>query len=103
MASVVRKTLADTGTLSPKRYTTPKAKAMSVAIGIPHPIVCGVPMFRLKNIKAGTIIPPIAAPIGRMVFLMSASSPPINSLFNSKPTTKKNIAIKPSLIQWCRL
>ena len=49
MASVVKgKTLADTGTLSPKRYTTLRQRQCQLPSVYPHPIVCGVPMFRLK-------------------------------------------------------
>ena len=44
-------------------------------------------------------MPPIAPTPGRIIFRLSESSPSISSLFNSRPTRKKNIAINPSLIQ----
>ncbi len=37
MASAVRKTLRPVGTRAPNTASTPSAKAMSVAIGMPHP------------------------------------------------------------------
>ena len=36
-------------------------------------------------------MPPIAPTPGRIIFRLSESSPSINSLFNSRPTRKKNI------------
>ena len=36
-ANAVKKTLMDNGTLSPSNAKTPKANAISVAIGIPDP------------------------------------------------------------------
>ena len=75
-------------------------KAMSVAIGMPHPLAVSPPALREKYIRAGTIMPNTAAPIGNMVLRTSASSPPINSRLSSRPTTKKNMDISPSLIQW---
>ena len=43
MARAVRKTLRPTGTRLPNIASTPRAKAMSVAMGIPHPGEPGPP------------------------------------------------------------
>jgi len=53
----------------------------------------------LKYTIAGTIIPPSAAIIGNDAFFGLESSPTSISLFISRPTTKKNSAIKTSFIQ----
>ncbi len=45
MASAVRKTLSPTGTREPTSASTPSAKAMSVAMGMPQPRSPGVPAF----------------------------------------------------------
>src|SRR3954452_6493258 len=45
-------------------------------------------------------MPPTAAPTGRMAFFTVESCPTIVSRFISRPTTKNNRAINPSLIQW---
>jgi hypothetical protein len=42
-ANAVKKTFRANGIRLPKRYRTPKAKAISVAIGIPHPFWYSVP------------------------------------------------------------
>ena len=44
-------------------------------------------------------LPPIAAKTGNDAFFKFESSPSINSRLISKPTKRKNIAIKPSLTQ----
>ena len=48
---------------------------------------------------AGTIMPPNAAIAGSAAFFGSRNSPTTSSRLISSPTTKKKIAIKPSLIQ----
>ena len=73
---------------------------MSVAIGIAQPETSGVPAVSAKKISAGPTIPPSAAAIGSAAWRGVASSPTRISRFISSPTTKKKIAIKPSLTQW---
>ncbi|CCX54205.1 unknown [Bacteroides sp. CAG:1060] len=43
MASAVRNTFSDTGTLSPSMESMQTANAISVAVGIPHPDAASVP------------------------------------------------------------
>jgi hypothetical protein len=43
IASEVRNTLSDTGTREPSNAITPRANAMSVAIGTPQPRMLGWP------------------------------------------------------------
>src|SRR3954447_14770101 len=45
-------------------------------------------------------MPPMAAPTGRMAFFTVESCPTMVSRLISRPTMKKNRAIRPSLIQW---
>ena len=75
---------------------------MSVAIGIPQPDWPGPDGFRAKNIEAGTTMPPMAAIIGRLALRMLESLPARISRLISRPTTKKKIAINPSLIHRIR-
>lgn len=99
IANAVRNTFKLIGIRLPKRYKTPKANAMSVAIGMPQPGADSAPLFNTNYIKAGTTIPPKAAAIGNIALRGFDNSPPTISRFNSNPTTKKNRAIKPSFIQ----
>jgi hypothetical protein len=48
MARVSRKTLAPTGTRLPSSDRMPTAKAMSVAMGTPHPSAAGVPALKAR-------------------------------------------------------
>jgi hypothetical protein len=48
MASAVKNTLSPTGALSPSKAKTPRAKAMSVAIGIPQPAAPSVPALMAR-------------------------------------------------------
>lgn len=102
-AKAVRNTFKASGTLFPSRDRMPRAKAMSVAIGIPTPVWLASPLFIAKKMEAGTIIPPNAALKGRSASLKLDNSPLYTSLSNSRPTIRKKIAISPSLIQCSRL
>lgn len=68
-------------------------KAISVAIGIPHPRREGRPALHTLYNMAGTTMPPTAAAIGSSMEDGDFSSPNKNSLLISMPTTKKNNAI----------
>ncbi len=100
-ASATKKSFNAGFTLSPRSIKIPKAKAISVAIGIPKPI--GFFALNPTYIKAGTTIPPIAATIGNDAFEIEESSPISISLFISRPTIRKKSAINPSFIQLVRL
>jgi hypothetical protein len=65
MARVSRNTLAPAGTLEPSTASTPTAKAMSVAMGMPQPRPPSPPTLRSRKIPAGTTTPPTAARTGR--------------------------------------
>jgi hypothetical protein len=99
MAKAVRKILRAMGTRVPSKERMPSTKAISVAMGMPHPVTCGLSGLRATKISVGTIIPPTAATSGNSALLGEDNSPAMNSRFNSSPTTKKNIAMRPSLIQ----
>ena len=74
-AKAVKKTFNETGTLLPSKDKIPRAKAISVAIGIPAPDCVTVPWFSIKYKPAGTIIPPSAAEMGNRAFLKLDNSP----------------------------
>ena len=76
----------------------PTTKAISVDIGMPIPSENGVPKLIIVNIIAGNKTPPIAAIIGNEAFLKLDNLPYNISCFISRPTNKKNIAIKKSFI-----
>ena len=98
IARAARKILREVGTRLPSSESTPKANAMSVAIGIPQPELVAFEALNKKNIPAGTIIPPKAANMGMAAFFGEESSPSTISRLISKPTNRKKIAINPSLI-----
>lgn len=74
---------------------------MSVAIGMPHPRVVPVEALIATNSSAGTTMPPIAAATGTAAVRGSDNSPSTSSRLISRPTTKKNTVIRPSLTTWC--
>jgi hypothetical protein len=80
----------------------PTAKAVSVAMGMPQPWTSGVPPVNAVNINAGISMPPSAAAIIGMDWSRLFSSPTSSSRLISRPSTKKNRLIMPSLIQWRR-
>ena len=100
MARAVRKTFSETGTLSPRMERMPTAKAISVAVGIPQPEAACVPWLTMVKMSAGTATPPKAAITGRMAFLKEDSSPHTISRLISRPTVKKKITIRMSLMNF---
>ena len=100
IASAVTKMRSPSGARLPSRARTPRAKAMSVAIGTPQPRAAVPPPASARKIKAGSTAPPIAAAMGRVARRSVASSPTRISRLISRPTTRKNTAIRPSLTQW---
>ena len=100
MATAVKKTLSDAGTRLPSRTRMPRAKAMSVAMGIPQPrSATGLPQLIAAKIRAGTAMPPKAATAGSSTCDRVASSPSSISRLISSPTRKKKTAIQRSLTQ----
>ena len=95
IAKAVRNIFRFIGTLFPKSDNTAKANAISVAMGIPKP--CWVVVFELNKtwIRAGAIIPPIAAKTGKSAFLKVESSPIYSSRSISRPTSRKKIVNPP--------
>ncbi len=77
---------------------------MSVAVGMAQPrMVSGVARLKATKNSAGTAMPPAAATPGRMRRGQVESWPSRNSRLISRPTSRKNTAIRRSLIQWSRL
>jgi hypothetical protein len=102
MARVRRNSLAVAGTREPSRARIPSAKAVSVATGTPQPRAPSPPPLRARKTAAGTSMPPTAARAGAAVRRGRRSSPVASSRLISRPTTKKNSVISPSLTQWRR-
>ena len=100
MAKANRNSFSEGCTREPMRARTPNAMAMSVAMGMPQPRTPVPPRFTATNIRAGTTMPPSAAMAGSAARRGSFSSPTETSRLISKPTTKKNNVIRPSLTQW---
>ena len=77
---------------------------MSVAIGMASPrcIAASDGHTRAKR-STGTSIPPHAPIIGRSAFSLVESSPTLISLLISRPTERKNIAMRKSLMTAPRL
>ena len=98
MATAVRKIFSPSGTRLPSSDMMPSAKAMSVAMGMPHPAADSWPAFREKKMSAGTTMPPTAAATGMMVRLGVDNPPTSSSRLISRPTRKKKMAMSPSLI-----
>ena len=84
--------------------STASAKAMSVAVGIAHPVRPAPPpaVVTATKISAGTAIPPTAAATGSAARRGSRRSPATNSRLSSSPATKKKIASSPSAAQAAR-
>jgi hypothetical protein len=99
IASAARKTRSEAGTRGPNSEITPSANAMSVAAGIAQPWAAG-PGLKARYTTAGTAMPPAAAIPGRRRRDQVASCPSSASRLISRPTNRKNTAIRPSLIQW---
>jgi hypothetical protein len=99
IARAIKNIFSLTGNLFPRSEAAAREKAISVAVGIPHP--CEKPVCKLKTInrRAGTIIPPKAAPKGKMAFLNDDSSPATHSRLISVDTSKKKKAIIKLLTQ----
>ena len=57
------------------------------------------PRLKPTKISAGKITPPAAANTGNAAFLAEESAPLDTSRLISRPTSRKKIAIRPSLIQ----
>ena len=98
MASAVRKILSPSGTREPRSASTPKANAMSVAIGMPQPELPEPPPTTSAKMTAGNTAPPSAAAMGNVARRTLSSSPTSSSRLISTPTTRKKMAIRPSLI-----
>ena len=99
IAKAAKNTFKLAGIRLPSIPITANAKAISVAMGIPQPPAVACPELKLKKMSAGTMAPPIAQRIGRDACLGEESSPSTISRLISSPTSRKKIAINPSLIQ----
>ena len=93
-ARVRRNARSATGSRRPNTARTASANAISVAIGIPHPVKSprSIDALTPTKISAGTTMPPIAAAAGTTACDALLSEPTTSSRFNSSPTTKKKTA-----------
>ncbi len=89
-----------TGTREPSSDRMPRANAMSVAAGIAQPcIAVASPRLIHQKIAAGTATPATAHSNGRINWSRLDSWPLRASRLISSATSRKNTAIRPSLIQ----
>ena len=100
-ASAAKKIFKPMGTLLSKIDSTPRENAISVAIGIATPRIMSGSLGHVSQKKStGMSMPPHAPMIGNIAFFADESSPTSISRLISRPTERKNIAIKKSLITW---
>lgn len=102
IARVSRNDRKETGARDAASVRTPSANAMSVATGTPQPPAVSLPALSRRYTPAGTTMPPMAAMMGRARVFGSRSSPVVTSRLISRPTTRKNRVIRPSLTQCCK-
>ena len=103
MARLRRKTFNEVGTRRPSSETTPTAKAMSVAIGMPQPVEPAPDPLKARKMRAGTTMPPRAAATGSTAARGRRSSPVTISRLISRPTTKKKTAMRTSFTKSTRV
>ena len=98
-ARAARNTFRPTGTRVLNTESTPRENAISVAIGIARPRCATTSSgHKRKNTSTGTTIPPHAPMIGSIAFFSDESSPTRISRLISRPTDRKKIAIRKSLM-----
>ena len=104
MARVARNTFRPMGTRRPKVESTPKEKAMSVAMGMAQPrSMSGWSGHARKKTSTGRAMPPHAPMMGNRAFFRVESSPTRISRLISSPTVKKNKAMRKSLMNSSRV
>ena len=101
-ASVTRNNRSRVPGFGPTRASRASTKAVSVDTTTPQAWAAAVPALRTRKMTAGMANPAIAATIGTAARRRSVSSPMVSSRLTSRPTAKKNNAIKPSLTQCLR-
>ena len=80
----------------------PSTSVRSAATTIGQPRPAGPLGLKAKYSRAGTTMPPTAATAGTAMARQWRSSPNFSWRLTSRPTTKKNSTISPSLTQWRR-
>ena len=102
-AKVAKNIFSPMGTRFPNILNMPNEKAMSVAMGMALPCKRASSADKRRYIVIGNTIPPTAAITGKRAFFIDDNSPTRTSRFISKPTEKKNMAIKASLMTCIRV
>ena len=98
-ANAARNTFNPIGTLVLNIARTPSENAISVAIGMARPRCMAASDGQTSaNKSTGITIPPHAPMIGRSAFSLLESSPTRISRLISRPTERKNIAMRKSLM-----
>ena len=100
MASAARNTFRPAGAPGATSASTPSAKAMSVAVGTAQPDRASGGGQRQVEQPPAPATPPRAAAKGSAAWRRLDSSPTSSSRLISRPTSRKNTAISPSLTQW---
>ena len=90
------------GNAGPTTASAPSTNAVSVAIAMPQPRAASPLGLNARYTSAGTTRPAIAPRAGIVKRVRSVSSPIESCRRSSRPMTKKNNTIRPSLTQWRR-
>ena len=72
---------------------------MSFAMGTPQPCSKPLPVFTARYTMAGTTAPPAAPKMGSRALRGLRSSPAVSSNFISRPTNRKKMAMRKSLMK----
>ena len=99
MVSVERNERRPAGMRLPSNARIPRQNAISFAIGTPQPCSLPLPTLTAMYTRAGTIAPPTAPRIGSSALRGFLSSPAVISYLISRPTNRKNIAMRKSLMK----
>ena len=99
MVSVDKNERSPAGMRLPSSAKIPRQNAMSFAMGTPQPCSKPLPMFTTLYTTAGTTAPPAAPKMGSRALRGLRSSPAVSSNFISNPTSRKNMAMRKSLMK----
>ena len=99
MVSVDKNERNPAGTRLPSSAKMPRQNAISFAMGTPQPCSKPLPAFTTVYTTAGTTAPPAAPKMGSNALRGLRSSPAVSSNFISRPTNRKNMAMRKSLMK----
>ena len=99
MVSVERNERSPAGMRLPNSARMPRQNAISFAMGTPQPCSNPLPTFTAVYTSAGTMAPPAAPRMGSSALRGFFSSPAVISNLISRPTSRKKMAMRKSLMK----